>query len=164
MILAIDASTKSTGIAIFDDRKLLHYDCFTAYSSDVINRIQVMVKRLDEVLTSYSIDTIVIEEVRPDQGEQNSKTLKALLWLQAAIAFLLHDKHNKVKIEYIYPSEWRHDCGIKTGSGLRREQLKAADMQFVKDNYGIDVNDDIADAICIGHSFLHSKKVINFGR
>ena len=37
-------------------------------------------------------------------------------------------------------------------------------MQFVKDNYGIDVNDDIADAICIGHSFLHSRKVINFGR
>ena len=66
MFLAIDASTKSTGIAVFDNSNLVYYDCFTAYSSDVITRIQNMTKRLDEVLTSYSIDTIIIEEVRPD--------------------------------------------------------------------------------------------------
>jgi hypothetical protein len=25
-------------------------------------------------------------------------------------------------------------------------------MEFVKNTYGLDVNDDIADAICIGHA------------
>ena len=166
MFLAIDASTKSTGIAVFDNSNLVYYDCFTAYSSDVITRIQNMTKRLDEVLTSYSIDTIIIEEVRPDQGEENPKTMKALFWLQAAIAFLLHDKHPQVKIEYVYPNEWRHQCGIKTGKGIFREELKKADIKFVNETYGINIqNDDIADAICIGYAFLHPVvKEVKFGK
>ena len=167
MILAIDASTKSSGVAVFDKNKLVYYDCFTSYSTDVINRIQQMIKRLDEVLTSYSIDTIVIEEVRPDQGDQNIKTMKALFWLQAAIAFLLHDKYSKIKIEYVYPSEWRSACGIKTGKGILREELKKADIKFAKDTYQIDVNDDIADAVCIGHAYLNppiTSKMLTFGR
>ena len=43
-------------------------------------------------------------------------------------------------------------CGIKTGAGVRRESLKAKDIAFVKSQFGIIVNDDIADAICIGFS------------
>lgn len=166
MFLAIDASTKSTGIAIFDNSNLIHYDCIKSYSSDVITRIQNMIKGLDEILTSYSIDTIVIEEVRPDQGESNPKTMKALFWLQAAIAFLLHDKHPQVKIEYVYPSEWRHQCGIRTGKGIFRDDLKKADIQFVNETYKINTqNDDIADAICIGYAYLHPEvKEIKFGR
>ena len=39
-VLAIDASTKSTGVALFDDKKLVKYDCFTASSTDLIKRIQ----------------------------------------------------------------------------------------------------------------------------
>ena len=56
-------------------------------------------------------------------------------------------------MEYVYPGTWRKDCGIRTGRGIKREALKKADIQFVKDNYNIDVNDDIADAICIGHAY-----------
>ena len=43
-------------------------------------------------------------------------------------------------------------CGIKTGAGVRRESLKPKDIAFVKSQFGITVNDDIADAICIGFS------------
>lgn len=165
MFLAIDASTKSTGIAIFDGEKIIKYDCFTAASSDVIKRIQRMTNYLDELLKENPIDTIVIEEVRPDQGDQNSKTMKALFWLQASIAFLLHDNHPNVKIEYVYPSEWRHQCGIKTGKGMYRAELKEADIAFVKNTYDIDnINDDVADAICIGYAYLHpAAKEIKFG-
>ena len=35
-VLAIDASTKSTGVALFDDTKLIKYTCLTASSNDVI--------------------------------------------------------------------------------------------------------------------------------
>ena len=86
---------------------------------------------------------------------------KALFWLQASLAFLLHDEHSEVKIEYVYPSEWRQRCGIKTGKGIMREELKKADIAFVKETYNIDnINDDIADAICIGHAYLKDKKEI----
>ena len=63
---------------------------------------------------------------------------------------MLHDKFPKVEIEYIYPSSWRAALGIRNGRGIKRTTLKEADIAFVKEKYGIDVNDDEADAICIG--------------
>ena len=45
-ILALDASTKSTGVALFEDTNLLDYTCFTASSADVITRITKMIKEL----------------------------------------------------------------------------------------------------------------------
>lgn len=40
MIMSLDVSTKSTGLAIFNDNnKLVHYKLITASSSDLIKRI-----------------------------------------------------------------------------------------------------------------------------
>ena len=154
-ILAIDASTKSTGIALFEDTKLIKYDCITASSADLIKRIQKIVKGINAFVKGEVIDKIVLEEVRPEQGLQNIKTHRALMWLQAAIAFLFHEIQPKVEIEYVYPNSWRAACGIKNGRGIRRDFLKPLDIQFVKDTYNIDVNDDIADAIGIGHAYVN---------
>lgn len=68
---------------------------------------------------------------------------------------MIHDNFPKVEIEYVYPSEWRKQCGIKQGRGVRRDSQKVLDIQFVKETYGIDVNDDIADAIGIGHAYTN---------
>lgn len=154
-VLAIDASTKSTGVALFEDTKLIKYDCLTASSTDLIKRIQKIIKELNEFLNNEKIDKVILEEVRPEQGLQNIKTHRALMWLQAAIAFLLHEIQPKAEIEYVYPSEWRAKCGIKNGRGVRRDSLKPLDIKFVKDTYGLDVNDDIADAIGIGHAYVN---------
>lgn len=157
-ILALDASTKSTGWAVFEDTKLLDYGCITATSPDLIKRIHKMTEKLSQILLKYpDIKKIVLEEVRPEIGSQtNQKTHKALMYLQAAIAFMVHDNFSKVEIVYVYPNSWRKACGIKTGSGVRRESLKPKDIAFVKATYGIDVNDDIADAIGIGHAQINT--------
>ncbi len=154
-VLAIDASTKSTGWAVFNDDKLEEYGCITSSSTDLVKRIYKMTDELKEIIQNNDIEKIVMEEVRPEQGLQNIKTHKALMYLQAAITFLTHDYFPKIEIKYVYPSEWRRVCGIKTGSGVRRESLKPKDIAFVKKEYSIDVNDDIADAIGIGHAFIH---------
>lgn len=154
-ILSLDASTKSTGFAIFNDTKLEDYGCITASSPDFINRIKKMITELEQILTRGQIEKIILEEVRPENGLQNIKTHKALMYLQAAIAFLVHERFKNVEINYIYPNEWRKICGIKTGAGVRRETLKPKDIAFVKQTYGIDVNDDIADAIGIGHAYVN---------
>lgn len=162
-VLALDASTKSTGVALFEDNKLIDYDCFTATSTDLIKRIQKIISALNTYLKDNQIDKVILEEVRPETGT-NLNTYRALMWLQAAINFLLHENYPKVKIEYVYPSSWRAACGIKNGRGIRRDELKAADIKFVKDTYGLTVNDDIADAIGIGHSYVNQlKDEINWG-
>jgi len=38
---------------------------------------------------------------------------------------------------------------IKQGRGIKRNDLKPQDIKYIKDKYNINVNDDIADAICI---------------
>lgn len=107
---------------------------------------------LAAILDQYSIDKIIVEEVRPEGGfgVGNTQTHRALMWLQAATAFLLHDNYPQIEIEYIYPSSWRAKLGIKNGRGIKRTSLKEADIAFVKEKYNIEVNDDVADAICIG--------------
>lgn len=159
MLLSLDLSTKSSGIAIFDnDKKLIDYTCITASSTDLVKRIYKIINDLKLFCQKYdNIDTVIIEEVRPEgnqYGVGNQKTHKALMYLQAALVFFMHDNYPKVKIEYLYPSEWRSRCGLHTGRGIKREELKKADIAFVKKLYNIEVNDDIADAIGIGYAYL----------
>ena len=154
-VLSIDGSTKSTGFALFDGKELKAYKCVTASSNDLATRIKKMVFALDEILSKNKIDIIVLEEVRPEQGLQNIKTHKALMYLQGAFYLLIQERFKHIKIEYLYPNEWRSKCGIKTGAGVRRSSLKPLDIKFVKETYGLDVNDDIADAIGIGHAYIY---------
>ena len=156
IILSIDASTKSTGYAVFKDTKLVTSGCLTASSTDLIKRIHKIVNGLEEILDTNKAEKIILEEVRPENGIQNIQTHRALMWLQAEIAIMVHDNFPKTTIEYVYPNEWRAKCGIKTGAGVRRQSLKPADIKFVKDTYGIEVNDDEADAIGIGHAFINN--------
>ena len=113
-----------------------------------------MTDGIAEILNKYSITKIIVEEVRPEggYGVGNIKTHRALMWLQAATAFLIHDKYSNIEIEYIYPSSWRASLGIKNGRGIKRASLKEQDIEYVKEKYNISVNDDTADAICIGLS------------
>lgn len=154
-VLSIDASTKSTGIALFENKELKHYTCITASSNDLAIRIKKMVIEIDKILSKHEVDIIVLEEVRPEQELQNIKTHKALMYLQGALFLLVKENYKHIKIEFLYPNEWRSKCGIKTGPGIRRPSLKPLDIKFVKETYGLDVNDDIADAIGIGHAYVY---------
>lgn len=153
-ILSLDLSTKSSGWAIFEDTKLIDYGCITSSSTDLIKRIKVMVEELKKIIDNNDINKIIAEEVRPQGGfgAGNIQTHRALMWLQAGIAFMLHDNYKNLTLEFIYPSSWRAACGIKNGRGIKRESQKQQDIDFVKEKFNIFVNDDIADAIGIGYS------------
>lgn len=165
-ILSLDLSTKSSGWAVFEDKKLKEYGCITSASTDLVKRIYIMRDGIKEILNKYTIEKVIVEEVRPEGGfgVGNLQTHRALMWLQAAIGFLLHDEFKKVEIEYVYPSSWRSSCGIKNGRGVKRLSQKEADIEFVQETYGIKVNDDIADAICIGHAQVYQESEdLNWG-
>lgn len=156
-LLALDCSTKATGIAIYGDKQLLGHSVISASSTDVIKRIHKMVDTINQLVTEAGINIVVMEEVIPDHAK-NINTFKALMYLQAAIVIMLHDEHPGVKLELVYPGSWRSTCGIKTGRGVQRETLKQADIRFANKTYSLNISsDDEADAICIGHAYLHPK-------
>ena len=154
--LAIDASTKSTGWSIFEGQELKDYGCITSSSGNLFRRIHKMTDEINSIILKYKVDQVAVEDVIPEDVRHNSKVYKALMYLQG----FLVDKCNDYKITPVFyvASAWRKKCGIHTGRGIYRESLKPKDIQFVKSQFGINVNDDEADAICIG--FAHVGGVI----
>lgn len=159
--IAIDASTKSTGVAIFKDKNLLEYKNIINNNKSVLKRIKYMADELEKIylkeIKQEQEIQIVMEQVIPDnlndaKWTRNQSTFKALFYLQAAIVLMFD--HYDLKVELVGASTWRKWCGIKQG-GVNRETLKFRDIEFVKQNYAINVNDDVADAICLGHGKIN---------
>ena len=152
--LALDLSTKSSGWAIYDNQELVAHGCITASSPNLFNRIDKMTKEISNLFNQYSITRVAIEDVIPEDVKHNQTIYKALIYLQG---FILHELNNHPEVKetkFYTASEWRKLCGIHTGRGIKRESLKPADMAFVKSQFNISVNDDEADAICIGFAFV----------
>lgn len=161
-LMAIDLSTKSTGIAVFENKKLIKWYNPTASSTDIIDRILKITAAVRDAVSEHpDIEKLYLEEVRPDG--MNAHTGKMLMYAQAALVIMMHENFPKVKIEFVVPGTWRKSCGIKTGKGIKREELKKKDILFVLDNFKIEVNDDVADAIGIGyHASLQEEKEDGF--
>ena len=79
-LLALDASTKATGVAIFKDTELLGSSVITASSTDLYKRIHKMVDNILAIVEQVGIDKIVMEEVIPDHTK-NTNTFRALMYL-----------------------------------------------------------------------------------
>lgn len=151
--LFLDLSSKSTGWAIATkDGKIINHGLIVSSSPDTVQRISYMQNEIGKLISENDITNIVTEEVRPDFI--NIRTYKVLMWLQGSIVLKAHDINPKISIEYLYPSEWRSKIGIKTGRGVKREQVKAASIKYVKNKYGINANDDVCDAICLLDSYF----------
>ena len=153
-VLAIDASSKSTGIAIFQDTKLIHYECISSSKPDVYERIQIMKDRILHLYEIYRPTNIVMQDVLPEDVKHNQQVFKVLIYLQAAIVLSLNWQYNVKNIQLYTASHWRSLCGIRTGRGIKRETLKKASIQLIKKEYQINVNDDISDAICLGRAYV----------
>ena len=161
-LLFLDLSTKSTGYAISDDKgSLLTYGLITACSLNNVARIQKIQNQITELIKKYNIEKIVAEDVHPESYGY-SDTARLLMWLQGSIVLGAHSVNNNINsksIEFMQASEWRKNLGIKTGRGIKRENLKPLDIKYVKDTYGIDANDDVCDAICLYTAyFIEHKK------
>ena len=102
--------------------------------------------QLSKLIKNNKIDKIIMEEVRP---EYNSHTNKVLMWLQAVIVVAAYQINPNIEYEFVGASEWRAAIKIKQGRGVKRQELKPQDIQYVENKYHLSVNDDEADAICI---------------
>ena len=153
-VLAIDASSTSTGVAIFQDLKLIHYENITCPQYGPFKRILIMRDAILKIFKQYRPTNVIIQDVLPEDVRHNQQTYTTLKYLQAAIVLSLYEHFSFQNVQFCTASHWRSVCGIKTGPGRRRDYLKKESMRLVKQQYGLDVNDDISDAICIGLAYV----------
>ena len=152
-VLAIDASTKSTGIAIFENTNLIYYGNIISNKGYFIDRIKQMRQKILSIYKEYQPDNVVMEDILPQDVKHNQTVFKTLIYLQASIVISLY-LENKQNVQLCTASHWRKLCNIKTGRGIVRQTLKKASIDFVKQKYNINVNDDISDAICLGYAYV----------
>ena len=86
------------------------------------------------------------------------------MWLQGIIVIAAYECKKTIQIQFIGASEWRAAIKIKQGRGIKRDELKPRDIQYVQNKYNIKVNDDQADAICIFDAYwIKDNNEINWG-
>ena len=62
--------------------------------------------------------------------------------------------NNACEFNTIRPTSWRKQLNFQQGKNVKREQLKKQSLQYVLDNYGLEVTDDESDAICIADAVI----------
>ena len=134
-LLALDQASRVTGVAIFDDDKLVKYGTFE-------------IKSNQELYAAYHFDAVAYEDIQLQMG--NVETYKKLAYIQAMILFWC-EKHEK-NLYCLSPSHWRKILKDKYGMswGRKRVEQKQTAIDFIQEHYKKEVDSDTADAICIG--------------
>lgn len=145
-LVSLDTSTTKSGVALFVDGKLSDYkllDC--SGTKEIEERMDEMGAALLRQLKEFAPNLVYIEMPKGGGGNvEMVRKLSEILGIVRAYCISKGVEHHE-----IMPSQWRKYCGIEQGKRTRSE-LKQLSMNYVKEQYGIEVNNDVADAICIG--------------
>ena len=149
-LVSIDGSTQKTGIAYFCNGKYVEH-VLLDFSKDknMENRFESMSKEIWKKLDDYIPNIIYIEETYMANNPQTSKILTRLQGVVYAWCF-----NNDCEFNTIRPTSWRKQLNFQQGKNVKREQLKIQSIEYIKNNYGLEVTDDEADAICIADAVI----------
>lgn len=156
VICGIDGSTNKTGISVFCDSRYIKHTLVDLHKIKNINeRIPKMISEMCKYIDGVKPDKILMEET---VLSSNTDTLKKLAYLAGGMMFYAHERG--IEFELVLPSEWRKKIGLQQSNKIKREVLKQESIQAVKQEYGLDVQDDIADAILIARSGFDLPKIV----
>lgn len=155
-LLAFDQASKRSAYAIFVDTGLADWGLIDfSKETDLPKRTRKMYTALYDLITTRRIDTVVFEGVN---FRVNPKTVIQLAQIQGGIMLACY--LNDVDFATYEPGKWRKIVGIAQGKGVKRDELKAEAIAFVKESYGISVGDDVAESICIGLAYLRDHELL----
>ena len=169
-ILAIDQA-RNGAWAVFDyeDQKLCAYGAFS-YSSKKFTYAKAILaieNLIDTIIREYGVSAVFIEDI---QLRVNAQSFKRLAQLQGVLINLC--ERNEYLYDFVAPTQWQNYCmargrnskeikdKIKTLEASGKKASKALSIEAVKAIYGIDTeNDNLADAILIGHYVIYNVRL-----
>ena len=148
IMVAFDSSTKITAYSVYKGEYLVGHGFIQCKEKQMNDRMSTMslaiLKKLEEISPDivYIEDTVVVRD---------ASTQRFLTRLQGVVyGYCL--KHN-CEFNTIRPTSWRKLAGINQ-SKKERPELKQQAIDMVRDELGIEGNDDTAEAILIGFAAL----------
>lgn len=147
-VLSMDQSTRITGYALFDDGRYIKSGVIDLHKiKETDERSKQMAVEICRLIGDTKPDVTIIEEV---QQQSNTSTVIKLARIQGvAIGFCA--AHN-IDLHILTPSRWRSALGYKQGPKVRREELKQQSLDFVKNNFKLELIEDEAEAVCINEA------------
>ena len=87
--MAIDASSKSTGVAIFKDKELVARHLIAAAGTDPLARIKKMVFEIETLYKAWNVDAVIMEDVIPADVHNNLNVFKILKTIKIILYFMI---------------------------------------------------------------------------
>lgn len=147
-VLSMDQSTRITGFSVFDDGQYVKSGVIDLHKiKDTDERSKQMAVEICKLIEDSKPDVTIIEEV---QQQSNTSTVIKLARIQGvAIGFCAaHD----IDLHILTPSRWRASLSYRQGPKVRREELKQQSLDFVKNNFNLELIEDEAEAVCINEA------------
>ena len=143
-IIAFDQATEHFGLSIWDNGELVFYSLYN-FTGDLVSRLLKIKQFIQQiVIDSWKPDFIIMEDIQQQHGA--IITYKILAMLLGVIEVTC--KENNIKYEVVSPNTWRKYAGT---CGKNRKEEKILSVAKVKEKFGINVSDDVAEAILIGN-------------
>lgn len=151
-LVTLDASTKVTGCALFEDGKLIDH-CAINFSkeTDSEKRMNMMCSAIVKKLSVYKPD-----QVWGEYPEGNGRNVLVVHHISEVLgAIRLYAALKGIEFHEAKPNEWRSWAGMQTGR-KKRDELKQAARDMVYELYGICPIEDECEAIIFGHGVLNA--------
>ena len=163
-ILSLDASTKSTGYAIFDNGKLVAHGVIKEKHDDWRENVMAETMELAAIIREHQPDAVYAEDVPMKDGKLTIAKLGAVqgMILSLCAGF-------RLKPTFLLPTVWRRELGMFDGTrkGMTRDVLKEKAVRMANEIFGLDLvwvkpnstknMDDEAEAILIGWAVIQSQ-------
>lgn len=146
-VVSLDQSTRCSGYAYFEDGKYIESGVIDMSKSkfETDKRSYEMAKELWKIIQKYKPEHLILENV---QQQSNPSTVIILARL-AGMIIGYAEAHN-IHTHILLPSQWRKILGYSQGAKVKRQELKQQSINYVKENLGLDLPEDEAEAVCIG--------------
>lgn len=153
-IISIDQASAVSAFAVFEDDRLVKYNIIELKKmKDTHTRVEEMIRKLNDSILENKPDHVVFEDV---SLQTNVSTLILLAQIQGAIMNTC--VVNNITYSIYKPTIWRKILSFRQSKNVKRPELKQQAKDFVKGKYGLELKEDICDAICIGEAYIKVKK------
>lgn len=149
-VLSVDQSTKCTGYAMFVSGEYVESGIIDMNKSklETSERSFEMAKAIWKLVKHYKPDHLILEDVQLQQN--NAKTMLILARLQGMV--IGYAEAHKVKTYLVPPSQWRAQLHYSQGPKVKRAELKQQSIDYMKNNFGLILLEDQAEACCINEA------------
>ena len=155
-VLSMDQSTRVSGYCLFENGEYVVSGIIDMNKSklDTYERSFEMAKALWKIIKKYKPDHLIIEDT---QQQNNVKTVIILSRLQGMI--IGYAEAHGVKTHILLPSQWRAELRYSQGSKVKRAELKQQSIDYVKNNYNLELPEDECEAIALNDAARKKFKI-----